>query len=196
MHCIFTKLQKVLAFICTFSFPFVGLFFQIKTLFPKFTFFFINPDMSSYIMMFLNIFYFFIPCKNSLLNIILQAKKTAAEKNQIMCHFHILLSEQFDQVFSEITITSLFSNLLDNGLEARRNLSSGSHPSRILELKTDFMGNAFLIHTKQKVYLPERRQKKNRKYYMDMDYQLSKILHRNTMAPVTGKTMETSLFPA
>lgn len=86
-------------------------------------------------------------CKNPLLNTILQAKKTAAEKEHVACHFHILLPNNFDQAFPDITITSLFSNLLDNALEACRNLDS-ANSSRILELKTDFRGNTFMIHMK------------------------------------------------
>ena len=57
-------------------------------------------------------------CSNSLLNTILQIKKEKAEQTGIRCSFHIILPPKFSQTFSDVTITSLFTNLLDNAIEA------------------------------------------------------------------------------
>ena len=57
-------------------------------------------------------------CKNALLNTLLQEKKVIADQSKIQCRFRIILPEHFDSYFSDFTITSLFSNLLDNAIEA------------------------------------------------------------------------------
>lgn len=57
-------------------------------------------------------------CPNSLLNTILQIKKERAQRNGIQCRFQIILPPDFENMFSDITITSLFTNLLDNAIEA------------------------------------------------------------------------------
>lgn len=57
-------------------------------------------------------------CSNSLLNTILQIKKERAQRNGIQCRFQIILPPDFENMFSDITITSLFTNLLDNAIEA------------------------------------------------------------------------------
>ena len=57
-------------------------------------------------------------CSNSLLNTILQIKKERAQQEDIQCRFRIILPSNFENTFSDITITSLFTNLLDNAIEA------------------------------------------------------------------------------
>lgn len=57
-------------------------------------------------------------CSNSLLNTILQIKKERAQQEDIQCRFRIILPPDFENTFSDITITSLFTNLLDNAIEA------------------------------------------------------------------------------
>lgn len=84
-------------------------------------------------------------CKNALLNTLLHEKKTIADQFEIHCQFQILLPESFDHVFSDITITSLFSNLLDNAIEACK-LCDLNDDKRFISLTTDFKANVFMIH--------------------------------------------------
>ena len=84
-------------------------------------------------------------CKNALLNTLLQEKKNLADQSKIKCQFRIILPEHFDSYFSDITITSLFSNLLDNAIESCR-LCDPSAGECFILLTTDFKANMFIIH--------------------------------------------------
>ena len=84
-------------------------------------------------------------CKNALLNTLLQEKKAIADRLEINCQFRILLPESFDCVFSDITITSLFSNLLDNAIEACE-LCNSEEKKPFISLTTNFKANVFMIH--------------------------------------------------
>lgn len=89
-------------------------------------------------------------CKNALLNTLLQEKKTIADQLHVRCNFRILLPECFDQAFSDFTITSIFSNLLDNALEscAQCHKLYPQDDSLFIELSTDFKANMFIIRMK------------------------------------------------
>ena len=67
-------------------------------------------------------------CSNSLLNTILQIKKEKAQKVGIHCNLHIILPSEFSQAFSDVTITSLFTNLLDNAIEACESMDDEKIP--------------------------------------------------------------------
>ena len=84
-------------------------------------------------------------CSNSLLNTILQIKKEKAEQTGIRCSFHIILPPKFSQAFSDVTITSLFTNLLDNAIEA---CESMNNENKFIELNTNYQANMFLIKMK------------------------------------------------
>ena len=84
-------------------------------------------------------------CSNSLLNTILQIKKEKAEQAGIRCSFHIILPPKFSQAFSDVTITSLFTNLLDNAIEA---CESVNNENKFIELNTNYQANMFLIKMK------------------------------------------------
>lgn len=84
-------------------------------------------------------------CKNALLNTLLQEKKNIADQAKIKCQFRIILPERFDSYFSDITITSLFSNLLDNAIESCC-LCDPSADECFISLTTDFKANVFIIH--------------------------------------------------
>lgn len=86
-------------------------------------------------------------CQNVLLNSLLQIKKSVAEENKILCKFQIILPDNFDQLLSDVDITSLFSNLLDNGLEAS-NCPFIPSDSRFLELKVNYQANVLFIEMK------------------------------------------------
>ena len=83
-------------------------------------------------------------CSNSLLNTILQIKKEKAKQVGIQCDFHIILPPKFSQAFSDVTITSLFTNLLDNAIEAE----SITDENKFIELNTNYQANMFLIEMK------------------------------------------------
>ena len=89
-------------------------------------------------------------CKNALLNTLLQEKKTIADRFHIKCDFRILLPKDFDQAFSDFTITSIFSNLLDNALESCKNCYDlyPQNDSLFIELSTDFKANMLIIRMK------------------------------------------------
>lgn len=84
-------------------------------------------------------------CSNSLLNTILQIKKEKAEQAGVYCSFCIILPPKFSQVFSDITITSLFTNLLDNAIEACEGITD---EKKFVELNTNYQANMFLIEMK------------------------------------------------
>ena len=84
-------------------------------------------------------------CKNALLNTLLQEKKIVADQAKIHCQFHIILPEHFDSYFSDLTITSLFSNLLDNAIEACR-LCDPAQQDLFISLATDYQANMFIVH--------------------------------------------------
>ncbi|WP_410072742.1 GHKL domain-containing protein [Anaerostipes sp.] len=84
-------------------------------------------------------------CKNALLNTLLQEKKVIADQSKIQCRFRIILPEHFDSYFSDFTITSLFSNLLDNAIEACR-LCDPSQTDLFISLTTDFRANMFIVY--------------------------------------------------
>ncbi len=84
-------------------------------------------------------------CKNALLNTLLQEKKIVADHSKIHCQFRIILPEHFDSYFSDLTITSLFSNLLDNAIDACR-LCDPSQTDLFISLTTDFRANMFIVH--------------------------------------------------
>lgn len=83
-------------------------------------------------------------CKNALLNTLLQEKKNIADQSKIRCKFRIILPEHFDSYFSDILVTSLFSNLLDNAIEACRLCDPETKP--FIFLATDFKANMFMVH--------------------------------------------------
>lgn len=89
-------------------------------------------------------------CKNALLNTLLQEKKAIADQLNVKCEFRILLPDHFDQTFSDFTITSIFSNLLDNALESCKNCHDlyPQNDSLFIELSTDFKANMFMIRMK------------------------------------------------
>ena len=88
-------------------------------------------------------------CSNSLLNTILQIKKEKAEQTGIRCSFHIILPPKFSQAFSDVTITSLFTNLLDNAIEACESMDDEKNtPDKFIELNTNYQANMFLIKMK------------------------------------------------
>lgn len=89
-------------------------------------------------------------CKNALLNTLLQEKKAVADQMHVICNFRILLPDNFDQTFSDFTITSIFSNLLDNALESCRQYREvyPQDDSLFIELSTDFKANMFIIRMK------------------------------------------------
>ena len=88
-------------------------------------------------------------CSNSLLNTILQIKKEKAEQIGIRCSFHIILPPKFSQTFSDVTITSLFTNLLDNAIEACESMDDEKNtPDKFIELNTNYQANMFLIEMK------------------------------------------------
>lgn len=88
-------------------------------------------------------------CSNSLLNTILQIKKEKAEQIGIRCIFHIILPPKFSQTFSDVTITSLFTNLLDNAIEACESMDDEKNtPDKFIELNTNYQANMFLIKMK------------------------------------------------
>lgn len=84
-------------------------------------------------------------CKNALLNTLLQEKKIVADHSKIHCQFRVILPEHFDSYFSDLTITSLFSNLLDNAIDACR-LCDPSQTDLFISLTTDFRANMFIVH--------------------------------------------------
>ena len=75
----------------------------------------------------------------------LQIKKEKAEQTGIRCSFHIILPPKFSQTFSDVTITSLFTNLLDNAIEA---CESVNNENKFIELNTNYQANMFLIKMK------------------------------------------------
>lgn len=86
-------------------------------------------------------------CKNALLNTLLQEKKMIADDLNVKCDFLIRLPENFEQHFSDFTITSIFSNLLDNALESCKQYEK-THPQNeplFIKLSTDFKANMFMI---------------------------------------------------
>ncbi len=89
-------------------------------------------------------------CKNALLNILLQEKKAIADQLNVKCEFRILLPDHFDQTFSDFTITSIFSNLLDNALESCKNCHNlyPQNDPLFIELSTNFKANMFMIRMK------------------------------------------------
>lgn len=89
-------------------------------------------------------------CKNALLNTLLQEKKAIADQLNVKCEFRILLPDHFDQTFSDFTITSIFSNLLDNALESCKNCHDlyPQNDSLFIKLSTDFKANMFMIRMK------------------------------------------------
>lgn len=88
-------------------------------------------------------------CSNSLLNTILQIKKEKAEQAGIRCSFHIILPPKFSQAFSDVVITSLFTNLLDNAIEACESVNNEKNTSdKFIELNTNYQANMFLIKMK------------------------------------------------
>ena len=117
-------------------------------------------------------------CSNSLLNTILQIKKEKAKQAGIHCRFRIILPPKFSQTFSDITITSLFTNLLDNAIEAcegvneekitdtkmtditeekriKRTVSDtkmvdkvNTVQNKFIELNTNYQANMFLVEMK------------------------------------------------
>lgn len=91
-------------------------------------------------------------CSNSLLNTILQIKKEKAQKAGIHCDLHIILPSEFSQAFSDVTITSLFTNLLDNAIEACESMNDekvqNTMPDKFIELNTNYQANMFLIEMK------------------------------------------------
>lgn len=78
-------------------------------------------------------------CSNSLLNTILQIKKERAQQEDIQCRFRIILPPDFENTFSDITITSLFTNLLDNAIEACQSCQNVTKnmPEKITEKITE-----------------------------------------------------------
>lgn len=84
-------------------------------------------------------------CSNSLLNTILQIKKEKAEQTGIRCNFQIILPPKFSQTFSDVTVTSLFTNLLDNAIEACEGIID---ENKFIELNTNYQANMFLIEMK------------------------------------------------
>lgn len=86
-------------------------------------------------------------CKNALLNTLLQEKKLIADQFHIPCDFLIRLPENFEQHFSDFTITSIFSNLLDNALESCKQYLEDcpQNDSLFIKLSTDFKANMFVI---------------------------------------------------
>lgn len=89
-------------------------------------------------------------CKNILLNTLLQEKKFVADQFHITCNFKIILPDHFEEYFSDFTITSIFSNLLDNALESCKQYHE-HHPqndSLFIDLSTDFKANMFMIRMK------------------------------------------------
>lgn len=72
-------------------------------------------------------------------------KKEKAEQARIRCSFHIILPPKFSQAFSDVTITSLFTNLLDNAIEA---CESVNNENKFIELNTNYQANMFLIKMK------------------------------------------------
>ena len=88
-------------------------------------------------------------CSNSLLNTILQIKKEKAEQAGIRCSFHIILPPKFSQAFSDVVITSLFTNLIDNAIEACESVNNEKNTSdKFIELNTNYQANMFLIKMK------------------------------------------------
>lgn len=94
-------------------------------------------------------------CSNSLLNTILQIKKERAQQEDIQCRFRIILPPDFENTFSDITITSMFTNLLDNAIEAcqacqnvTKNMPENITQPTYIELKTNYQANMFLIEMK------------------------------------------------
>ena len=84
-------------------------------------------------------------CSNSLLNTILQIKKEKAKQAEIHCGFRIILPPKFSQAFSDVTITSLFTNLLDNAIEACESITDAN---KFIELNTNYQANMFLVEMK------------------------------------------------
>ena len=84
-------------------------------------------------------------CSNSLLNTILQIKKEKAKQAEIHCSFRIILPPKFSQAFSDVTITSLFTNLLDNAIEACESITDAN---KFIELNTNYQANMFLVEMK------------------------------------------------
>lgn len=79
-------------------------------------------------------------CRDSLLNTLLKIKKSIAQKSKISCDFQVILPDHFSQRFLDTDITSLFSNLLDNGIEAAKN-----SPKGWIKLKVNYHASLFLI---------------------------------------------------
>ncbi len=79
-------------------------------------------------------------CRDSLLNTLLKIKKSIAQKSKISCDFQVILPDHFSQRFLDTDITSLFSNLLDNGIEAAKN-----SPEGWIKLKVNYHASLFLI---------------------------------------------------
>lgn len=89
-------------------------------------------------------------CKNILLNTLLQEKKFLADQLDVTCNFKIILPEHFEEDFSDFTITSIFSNLLDNALESCKQYRE-HHPqndSLFIHLSTDYKTKMFMIQMK------------------------------------------------
>lgn len=89
-------------------------------------------------------------CKNILLNTLLQEKKFLADQLDVTCNFKIILPEHFEEDFSDFTITSIFSNLLDNALESCKQYRE-HHPqndSLFIDLSTDYKAKMFMIQMK------------------------------------------------
>ena len=79
----------------------------------------------------------------------MQIKKEKAEQAGIRCSFHIILPPKFSQAFSDVTITSLFTNLLDNAIEACESMDDEKNtPDKFIELNTNYQANMFLIKMK------------------------------------------------
>lgn len=88
-------------------------------------------------------------CHNSLLNTILQVKKTEAEKKDIQCEFQILLPDKFETFFPDTVITSLFCNLLDNAIESCENVRGQEILQKpFIILSVNYQANMLIISQK------------------------------------------------
>lgn len=88
-------------------------------------------------------------CHNSLLNTILQVKKTEAAKRNIECQFQIILPDKFETLLPDTVLTSLFCNLLDNAIESCENVRQQEIRQKpLIIMSVNYQANMLIISQK------------------------------------------------
>ena len=97
----------------------------------------------------IHIFYYFLIWTSIIMPLSVFSIAYGRKENQwkagIHCRFRIILLPKFSQTFSDVMITSLFTNLLDNAIEACESITD---ENKFIELNTNYQANMFLVEMK------------------------------------------------